>query len=411
MAAPSILILAGEASGDFHAAALVRNLRRIRPDITVSGIGGDRLRDAGMNLLHHYKQINTIALSEGFGKVRNIIAAYRTMKRELRSGRHRLFIPVDFPDVNIRLCKIAKDAGVPVCYYISPQIWAWRRGRVSKIARRVDRMMTIFPFEEQLYRNAGVAADFVGHTMAREYPDVPDRSSVRRELGIDPDRPTVALVPGSRPAEIQRMLPVMCEAARIFRGLYPDTQFVLPLAGGHLRDLVARIIADGGVEVNVFTGGSFTVMTAADSGLVTSGTATLEALLAGMPHAVVYKVDALTWWVGLKVLKPLVMSKDIHLAIANVIAIEQEGRGGPLEAMSDAGLRIPCQECGRPLFVPEILQDRVTPECLAEWLVRFRTEAALTAAMARGFEWIRAFLSPPSSGKTAESVVLEMLKY
>ncbi|MCA1961826.1 MAG: lipid-A-disaccharide synthase [Desulfomonile sp.] len=410
MATPSILVLAGEASGDYHAAALVANLRGRRPQIVVSGIGGDRLRAAGMDLLHHYKEINTIALSEGFGKVRNIIEAYLTMKRELRSGRHQLFIPVDFPDVNIRLCKIAKDAGVPVCYYISPQIWAWRRGRIHKIARRVDRMMTIFPFEERLYRDAGVSADFVGHTMVREYPSAPDRVTVRRELGIDPGRPTVALVPGSRPAEIRRMLPVMCEAARIFNRFHPGTQFILPLAGAHLRGLVTRIVAEGSVDVGIFESGSFKVMAAADCGLVTSGTATLEALLAGMPHAVVYKVDAFTWWFGLKVLKPLVMSKDIHLAIANVIAIEEEGRNGPIEVMSDAGFTIPCQECGRPLFVPEILQDRATADYLAEWLVRFRTEDPLTAAMARGFERIRTLLSPPSSGKTAESIVLEILE-
>jgi lipid-A-disaccharide synthase len=316
---------------------------------------------------------------------------------------------VDFPDVNIRLCKIAKDAGVPVCYYISPQIWAWRRGRVRKIARRVDRMMTIFPFEERLYRDAGVSADFVGHTMVREFPHAPDRASVRRELGIDADHPTVALVPGSRPAEIQRMLPVMCEAARIFAAIHPDTQFVLPLAGAHLHELVTRIIAEGRVEVRVFTAGSFKVMAASDCGLVTSGTATLEALLAGMPHAVVYKVDAFTWWFGLKVLKPLVMSKDMHLAIANVIAIEEEGSGGPIREVSDAGFTIPCQECGRPLFVPEILQERATPDYLAEWLVRFRTEEALTAAMTRGFERIRSLLGPPSNDRTAESIVSEML--
>lgn len=409
MNAHSILVLAGEASGDYHAAALVRNLRRVRPDIVVSGIGGDRLRDAGMDVLHHYKEINTIALSEGFGKVRNIVAAYRDMKRELRSGRYQLFIPVDFPDVNIRLCKIARDAGVPVCYYISPQIWAWRRGRVHKIARRVNRMMTIFPFEERLYRAAGVCAEFVGHTMVREFPSVPDRVAVRRELGIAPERPTVALVPGSRPAEIQRMLPIMCEAARLFGARHPGTQFVLPLAGEHLRGLVTHIVAEGRMDVKVSAGGSFWIMAASDCGLVTSGTATLEALLAGMPHAVVYKVDAFTWWLGLKVLKPLVMSKDMHLAIANVIAIEEEARGGPIREMSEAGFTIRCQECGRPLFVPEILQDRVTPDHLAEWLVRFRTEEALTAAMVQGFKHIRALLSPPSNGRTAESVVLEML--
>ena len=182
-----------------------------------------------MELFHHYSEINTIGLSEGLGKVRNIIAAYRKMKSELRSGRHAVFVPVDFPDVNLRLCKIARGAGVPVCYYISPQVWAWRRGRIRKIAARVDRMMTIFPFEEQLYRDAGVKADFVGHTMVRDIPESSDKDLLRRELGMAPTRYSVALLPGSRPAEIRRMLPVMCEAARIHIADDPDTQFVLPL--------------------------------------------------------------------------------------------------------------------------------------------------------------------------------------
>jgi len=166
----SILLLAGEASGDYHAAALVRDLKDANPEIRVSGIGGDRLAAAGMELLHHYRDINTIGLSEGFSKIRNIVKAYQTMKRELRSGLHDLFIPVDFPDVNLRLCKLARDAGLPVYYYISPQVWAWRKGRIRKIAARVDRMMTIFPFEEKLYKDAGVKADFVGHTMAKDVP-------------------------------------------------------------------------------------------------------------------------------------------------------------------------------------------------------------------------------------------------
>ena len=228
-------------------------------------------------------------------------------------------------------------------------------------------MMTIFPFEEQLYRDAGVRADFVGHTMVRDIPETANRDLLRRELGLEPSRYSIALVPGSPPAEIRRMLPVMCETARIHVSRYPDTQFVLPVAGEHLRPLVNEIVSQHRVPVVVQSSDTVQIMAACDSGLVTSGTATLQATLAGMPHAVAYKLDQFTWLLAIKVLKPLVMDKDIHVAIANVLAINMEKQGkGPLKEVEGGGFGINCRGCGRPLFVPELLQDNVTPENLAE---------------------------------------------
>jgi len=411
MAHDSILLLAGEASGDHHAAALVRELRSLYPEVEVSGIGGDKLAAAGMQLFHHYREINTIGLSEGLGKVRNIISAYKKMKSELQSGRHAAFVPVDFPDVNLRLCKIARSAGVPVCYYISPQIWAWRRGRIRKIAARVDRMMTIFPFEEALYRERGVRADFVGHTMVRDIPENSDRDLLRHELGMTPACYAVALVPGSRPAEIRRMLPVMCEAARMYLSSYPETQFALPLAGEHLRPLVEEIISGYELPLLVHSTEASRIMAACDSGLVTSGTATLQAALAGMPHVVAYKLDQLTWLLAIKVLKPLVMDKDIHVAIANVLAINLEKQGkGPLKETGGAGFGITCQECGRPLFVPELLQHQVTSENLASWLERFRSEEPLRDYMTRGFKEIRNMLTLPEERPSAARIVLNCIR-
>lgn len=407
----SILVLAGEASGDYHAAALVGDLKAMLPEIRVAGIGGDRLAQAGMQLLHHYREVNTMGLSEGLGKVRNIIGAYNTMKAELKSGRHQLFIPVDFPDVNLRLCRLAKDAGVRVCYYISPQVWAWRKGRVRKIAARVDRMMTIFPFEETFYRNAGVNADFVGHTMVGDIPSNQDAHALRQELGIDPSRHTVALVPGSRPAEVHRILPRMCAAAEIYAGTYPDSQFILPLAGDHLAGTVHEILDQQAVSVTVHRVEASKVMAAADCGLVTSGTATLQAALVGMPHAVVYVIDGFTWWFILNIVKPVLMDKDIHVAIANVLAIDEEKAGrGPIKTMLEAGIHIPCQECGRPLFVPEILQYEATPEHLAQWLTRFRSDQSLREAMTNGFAQIRDILTPPSEEKRAARIVRNLLE-
>ncbi|MEW6138279.1 MAG: lipid-A-disaccharide synthase [Thermodesulfobacteriota bacterium] len=410
MTPPSILLLAGEASGDYHAAALVRDLKQLRPEIRVSGIGGDKLAKAGMNLLFHYRDINTIALSEGLSRIRHIFQAYRTMKRELTSGVHNLFIPVDYPDVNLRLCRFARNAGVAVCYYISPQVWAWRKGRIRTIAARVDRMMTIFPFEEALYRDAGVRADFVGHTMVRDLALPLEREVAKKALGIGPQATAIAILPGSRPAEIQRMLPVMCEAARMHRSNHPDAVFLLPVAGDHLLPMIRDILASFGVPVTLISSDAAGVMAACDYGLVTSGTATLQAALVGMPHAVAYKLDPLTWLFALKILKPLVMDKDIHVAIANVLSISREkDSDGPIQIMLDAGYRIPCQECGRPLFVPELLQDQASARNMAAWLEKFSSDIRLRQTMERGFSVVRRMLSPPDDGRTPARIVLDCL--
>lgn len=404
------MILAGEASGDHHAAAMVRDLKKRLPGLRVTGIGGDKLAEAGMELLHHYRDVNTIGLSEGLGKVRSIISAYRTMKRELKHGGHDLFIPVDFPDVNLRLCRFARQSGVTVCYYISPQVWAWRKGRIRKIAARVDHMMTIFPFEAQMYRDAGVKADFVGHTMVDDIPQDLDKREVRRELNLDPESPAVALLPGSRPAEINRMLPVMCEAAKLYLANHPETQFVLPLAGPHLSSMVSEIVKAHGAPITTHSVEAPRIMAACDSGLVTSGTATLQAALVGMPHAVVYILDRFTWWFALRVLKPLVMDKDIHVAMANVLAISRDNEGdGPIREMIEEGIHIPCLECGRALFVPELLQDMATPESLAAWLERFEADESLRNVMIRGFKEIRALLTPPSHDGSPANIVLGYL--
>ena len=406
---PSILLLAGEASGDYHAAAMVRDIKSRDPHVRVSGIGGDSLADAGMKLLHHYRDINTIGLSEGLGKLRNIRNAYATMKRELETGKHDLFVPVDFPDVNLMLCKVAQRNAVPVCYFISPQVWAWRKGRIKKIARRVDRMMTIFPFEEELYRRAGVRADFVGHTMARDIPLEADKAGLRRELGLAPDSCVIALAPGSRPAEVSRLLPVMCEASALYRAQYPETQFILPLAGPHLEKLVRSILEKYHLPVSIHLQAAATCMGASDFGIVTSGTATLQAALAKMPHAVVYKLGAMSWFLARRILKPLLMDEDIHVAIANVLALKAGDDQGPLKIMRDEGVEVRCLECGRRLFVPELLQRNASVQEVASWLFKFRTDDRLVQAMKKGFQAIRDMLTPPRDDVSPARVVLECL--
>jgi len=407
----SILLLAGEASGDYHAAAMVRRLKELDPTIEISGIGGDELACAGMKLLFHYRDVNTIGLSEGLGKLRSIINAYKRMKSELSSRKHHLFIPVDFPDVNLMLCRIAKTHAVPVCYFISPQVWAWRKGRIKKIAKRVDRMMTIFPFEAKMYKNAGMDAEFVGHTMVRDIPPVVDRYALRKQLGLSPDKPVIALVPGSRPAEVSRILPIMAQASQICAQSFPETQFVLPVAGDHLKDLVSAILADFDMNILTVRQEAAKCMGAGDAGIITSGTATLQAALVGLPHVVVYRLDPLSWFIARRILKPLVMAEDIHVAMANVLALKAGEQGGPLKILENAGVNVKCLDCGRRLLVPELLQSKASPEVLANWLMRLTTDAQLAGAMKKGFWELRRMLTPADENIHPAAVVMECLSY
>ena len=389
---------------------LYQDVRRRFPEISFTGIGGEKLEAAGMTLLLHYREINTIGLSGGLGKLKSVLAAYNLMKSELRSGKYDVFIPVDFPDVNIRLCNIAKKAGVKVCYYISPQIWAWRRRRIYKIAAVVDRMMTIFPFEEKMYSDIGVQAYFVGHTMVRDIPGEVDKSALRFELGIRNQGSVVTLAPGSRHSEIARVLPVMCSAAESHRKTFPETEFVIPLAGPHLRELIQNILDDSHFNARVICIEASKIMAASDYGLVTSGTATLQAALSRMPHAVVYILDKFSWILATKILMPFVMEPDIHVAIANMLCIKDQGeQDNPIEIMIKGGYRIPCLGCGRPLLVPEVLQHFATPENLSSWLHRFRSDSTLRTTMTKAFVRLREMLEPLPSNRSPSDTLLALI--
>ncbi|MGC8602546.1 MAG: lipid-A-disaccharide synthase, partial [Desulfomonilaceae bacterium] len=317
---------------------------------------------------------------------------------------------VDFPDVNIRLCKIAQKAGVRICYYISPQVWAWRWRRIYKIAAVVDRMMTIFPFEEKLYSDVGVRAYFVGHTMVRDIPQNMDKHKLRSELGIRNQNYLVTLAPGSRRSEIIRVLPIMCDAARSHLTHCPDTEFVVPLASSHLKELIENILRESQLEAKIVMGEASRTMGASDYGLVTSGTATLQAALAKMPHAVVYIIDKFSWFLATKILMPLVMDPNIHVAIANMLCIKNPSESeNPIDIMIERGYRINCLGCGRPLLVPELLQNHATTENLAEWLDRFKSDPNLRIAMEAAFSKLREVLEPHASNPSPSDILIELI--
>jgi len=237
-----VLIVAGEASGDRHGARLVAEIRQMLPEAEFLGIGGEALAAQGVKLLARAEDLAVVGLTEVAARLPAVVRALRQINRVLRQERPALTILIDFPDFNFLVARLAKWRSVRVMYYISPQVWAWRRHRVRTIARYVDRLVVIFPFEEDFYTQHGVKVTFVGHPLMETLPEVPERGKLLKDWGLDPERLTLALLPGSRGNEIERHLPVMLAAARLIRQALPEVQFLLPLASTAPRGLVEGMV-------------------------------------------------------------------------------------------------------------------------------------------------------------------------
>jgi len=293
-----IFIVSGEESGDKHGASLLRELEVISPGLEARGMGGFRMREAGLQGLDS-KDVSVVGIVEVLEKSPKIMATLGSLKRTLRSGRFDAAVFIDFPDFNLRLAKEAKALGIPVVYYISPQVWAWRKGRINKIARLVDKMLVVLPFEEELYRRAGVDVEYVGHPLSNEVSCPLTKIEARKALGLPEEGPVVALLPGSRSAEIRRHLPVMLGAARLIeRGLGSKTRFIIPAA----RSVEAGAFTDarsaGGIDITVVSDNMYEALRAADTAVVASGTATLETAIIGTPMVIVYKMSGISYGIG-----------------------------------------------------------------------------------------------------------------
>lgn len=289
-----IVIVAGEASGDLHGGRLVEALRRRHPDLRMSGMGGAAMRAAGVQLVADAGQTAVVGLSELWEKRRILRAALQTMRAHLSEARPTLLICIDFPDFNLLLARAARRLGIPVCYFISPQVWAWRRGRIRTIRRLVRKMLVLFPFEAEIYRAAGVDVTFVGHPLLDALADVPPRERCREHLGIPPGVEVVGLLPGSRGAELRRHLPLLLEAARRLRESKPGLEFSLALSGGADEAGVEAAVRAAPLPVRIVRGRTPEVMRAADFLLAASGTVTLEAAILGTPMLILYRLGLLT---------------------------------------------------------------------------------------------------------------------
>src|SRR6266498_1618787 len=295
--APVIMLSAGEASGDLHGATLCRALREVAPDVRLVGMGGARMAEAGMEIMADPTGHAVVGMSEAVGQIPRLYRAYRALVRRIYEERPRALVLIDFPEFNLRLARQARRAGIPVVYFIPPQLWAWRRGRIRQMARRVTKVLAAFPFEKSLYEEAGVPVEFVGHPLLDVVPNDLDHARARERLGVGERRVLVGLLPGSREQEVSRLLPRMLDAAARL-AVDGTRSFVLGLAPSVERNRVAAMLARaaeaGGPPIEIVEGMTHEVMAAADALLIASGTATLEAALLGAPMVVCYRVSRMS---------------------------------------------------------------------------------------------------------------------
>lgn len=371
---PRLLISCGEPSGEFYAAELVAELRKQHPDLEAVGLGGDRLAAEHVRLLAHLKDLAVVGLFEVLSHLRRIKTLFDSVVAEAARFRPDVAVLIDYPDFNLRLARELKKLGIPVVYYVSPQLWAWRRGRIKDVKRDVAKMLVIFPFEEQIYRDAGVPVTFVGHPLIDHVKPPADRAAIARKLGLEGDRPVIALLPGSRNKEVGFNLPPMMGAVRLLREKRPDLQFILA-AAPHLRADALQEATRSGVLVK--EGATRDVLSAARVAVVASGTATVETALTLTPMVVVYRLSALTYTLG----KPLLSVSNY--AMVNLIA-------------------------GR-VVVPELIQSDFTPSRVTEETLRVLDDGASRTEMLRNLEEVREKLGRGGATQRAADEVSSFL--
>ncbi|MEJ2109978.1 MAG: lipid-A-disaccharide synthase [Acidobacteriota bacterium] len=342
----SILIVAGEASADRYGSRLVSRLRSLHgpESIDFFGTGGDGMSDAGVRLLGHIRELAHIGVREAFSGLRTYHQVYRRLLEASAETPPALAVLLDFPEFNLRLARKIKRLGIPVVYYISPQIWAWRRGRIRSIRKYVDKMLVILPFEEDYYKDRGVAAEFVGHPLLEGFNPVSNRESFLREAGLDPDRKTIAILAGSRRKEVEYILPTILRAAEHILERF-QAQFLISAAPSvaleTVRDVVEQNLGRSMNETNfrILTDDSRDILANSDFAFVKSGTSSLEAALVGTPFVIIYKISPLSWFIG------SLLIRSPMLGLVNLIARER--------------------------VVPEFYQSRATPPALAHAAVEF----------------------------------------
>ncbi len=370
----TVLIVTGETSGELYGSLLAAALRERRPGLRIIGIGGERMKAAGVELISGIS--SAFGITETLSSVKSLRETFRRATEALQNDKPALLVLIDYPDFNLKLAAEAKKKQIKILYYVSPQVWAWRRRRVKKIARLVDRMAVILPFEEAIYRDVGLTCEFVGHPVFDEIQDIKtDKQALKRELGLDGKRPLLSLLPGSRPNELDRLLPVIADVVAEFRKEFENFQFCVPFAPNtDIEKYGATIdyLRSEGVIIN--RGESLRTLAASDYAVVASGTASLQAVLLGVPIVVIYKLFPFTYWLGRLIVKVK------YISLVNILSGEE--------------------------VVRELLQSDVTVHNIVNEIRKIMTDVQYRGKMAAAYARVKSmFPSAMASARVAEMVL------
>ena len=366
------MLSCGEPSGDLYAGALTRELRALDPFIVVSGLGGPQFSRGGGELIADYRRLTATGLIEPIGKVPQSFATLRSLCNFARAARPDALVVIDFAGFNFRLARRIKQLGIPIIYYISPQIWAWRAWRLKTIQEIADLVLVIFPFEEKIYRDAGVPVTFVGHPLI-DLAATADKETFLSRCGLSPTAPTVAILPGSRSSEVRRILPDLLAAAERIRTSVPAVQFIVARAPG-LADQLFNGVGDSAASVE---GETDAVLSSADVALTASGTATVQCALHDTPMVIVYRVSPLEYLVGRRL-----MLLDTF-GMVNLIAGEK--------------------------IVPELIQHAFTPDAVGQEAISMLTDDARHARIREGLARVRERLGGPGASRRAAEAILGVM--
>lgn len=371
MAAPRILISAGEPSGDLHGSGVARALREQWPDAELYGFGGSLMQGAGVSLRAHVDDLAVMGFAEVARHLPFFVRLLRDTRRELDARPPDLVIPIDYPGFNMRLARMAKERGIPVLYYIAPQVWAWHSSRVRQLAETSDRLAVILPFEQQLFEAAGTRALFVGHPLLDRRAEATARAALCAQLGIDPGRPILALFPGSRAQEVRRHLALFEAAAERVRAARPDVQPVIAAGDAVPAPLYATATCPR-------TRDNQALLQHASAALVKSGTTTLQAAVAGTPMVIAYRMHPLSYAIARRVVEVE------HVGLVNLVAGER--------------------------LAPEFIQDQATPAALADALLPLLADGPTRTRTLAGLARVRTALQPPPGAGDAATQVAALAR-
>lgn len=371
---PVVGLVAGETSGDLLGAHLVEALKARRPDLRFTGIAGPRMIASGVTALFPMEKLAVRGYVEVIRHYLEIVSIRRQLTRHFLRQPPAVFIGIDAPDFNLDVELALKRAGIPAIHYVGPSIWAWRGERIHKIKQAVDRVLTLFPFEEDIYAKAGVPVSYVGHPLADMLHDYPSQAQTRARLNLPADGPVVALLPGSRVSELQSMARLFVESARCIQTAMPSVKFIVPLVNQEIRTLFEREAARiGNMDFLLLDGRSHDAIAASDVVLVASGTATLETALLQRPMVITYRMPRVSWWMmNSRRYQP-------YVGLPNILAGE--------------------------FVVPEFLQDHATPHNLAQAVVDLLNDAPRRERIRRRFSGMLTDLRQNTAQKAADAVM------